>query len=64
MAAAYSASQTAVIALTKAIGKDAAGTGVLVAAPRDHLAWPWSAWEASAAGDGTVQRGRTGFAPT
>jgi short chain dehydrogenase len=24
---------------------------------RDHLAWPWSAWDASAARDGTVQRG-------
>jgi 3-oxoacyl-[acyl-carrier protein] reductase len=30
MAAAYSASKAAVIALTKAIGKDVAGTGVLV----------------------------------
>ena len=30
MAAAYSASKAAVIALTKAIGKDLAGTGVLV----------------------------------
>jgi NAD(P)-dependent dehydrogenase (short-subunit alcohol dehydrogenase family) len=30
MAAAYSASKAAVIAMTKAIGKDAAGTGVLV----------------------------------
>ncbi len=30
MAAAYSASKAAVIAMTKAIGKDVAGTGVLV----------------------------------
>ncbi len=30
MAAAYSASKAAVIALTKAVGKDLAGTGVLV----------------------------------
>jgi hypothetical protein len=28
------------------------------AAPRDDLAWPWPAGEASAARDGTVQRGR------
>ena len=35
MAAAYSASKAAVIALTKAIGKDVARTGVLVnASPR------------------------------
>jgi hypothetical protein len=64
MAAAYSVSKAAVGVLIKAIGKDVARIGVLVAAPRDHLAWPWSAWEVSAARDGLFSADAVSADPT